>query len=166
MADRVERIVRQKIHDSIYFKTKCDRINAADFCDRAVDLTSIGGLINSRPSQFLCLVYKLTLISPSAEIVTEMLKQPYFKYLSALAAFYIRLVYNPVYVHELLEPLYADYRKLRLVDRNNCQKIVHMDEYIDALLTSERYLDLLLPNMPSRAKLVEIGLDPRPNLLA
>jgi hypothetical protein len=35
------------------------------------------------------------------------------RYLRALAAFYIRLVFRPVDVYELLEPLYKDFRKLR-----------------------------------------------------
>lgn len=163
--ERVERIVRQKIHDSLYFKTACFGINAADFCDRAAACTAVGGLVHARPTDFLCLVYKLVLIAPSSDIVVEMLRQPYFKYLTAAAAVYIRLLYNPLLVHQLLEPLYADYRKLRCVGRDGAQRLLCVDELVDALLTQERFFDLLLPTMPARAKLERVGLGPRANLL-
>lgn len=36
-----------------------------------------------------------------------------FRYLRALAAFYVRLTFDPLNVYEVLEPLLDDYRKLR-----------------------------------------------------
>lgn len=38
---------------------------------------------------------------------------PFFRYLRALAAFYIRLTFRSMDVYEILEPLMKDYRKLR-----------------------------------------------------
>ncbi|GMM50975.1 hypothetical protein DASB73_019330 [Starmerella bacillaris] len=165
MAEKVERIVRQRICESVYWKTACYSINAAQICDRAADLTAIGGLINTKPTDFLCLVYKLVLISPNVDIILEMLRQPYFKYLTALAVFYIRLCYNPMLVYQLLEPLYADYRKLRLIKKSGEQQILCMDEYIDRILRMERFLDLALPVMPARRKLEQIGLQRRVSFL-
>lgn len=161
----VEKIVRQRIYGSFYWKSECFGLNAATLCDRAVELTEVGGLYaNQRPTPYLCLVLKLVLMQPEREIIEEMLYQPYFKYLTAVAAFYVRLCYVPKDVFELLEPMFADYRKLRF-QRHSDVTLWHMDEFIDALLNQERVCDLALPRLPSRAQLEETGLPAREPLV-
>lgn len=166
MGERVvEKIVRQRIYGSFYWKSQCFGLNAATLCDRAVELTEIGGLFaNQKPTLFLCLVLKLVLIQPSREIIEEMLNQSYFKYLTAVAAFYVRLCYSSRDVFQLLEPLLADYRKIRFQRHSNII-LWHIDEFIDALLNEERVCDLALPRLASRARLEEIGLPPRQALV-
>lgn len=158
----IDKIVKQRIMTTVYWKRECYGINAATICDRASELKAVGGLhANQRPTDFLCLVCKLVLISPPREIIEEMLNQKYFKYLTALAAVYIRLCYDAVTVHKLLEPKLADYRKLRLLSRQGAPQLWHIDELIEALLTTMRCFDLTLPRMPSRQRLEDLGLDPR-----
>lgn len=158
----IDAIVKQRIMTTVYWKQECYGINAASLCDRAVELKAVGGLYaNQKPTNFLCLLCKLVLISPPREIIEEMLNQKYFKYLSALAAVYIRLNYDAMTVHKLLEPKLADYRKLRLITRQGTPQIWHMDELIDALLTTMRCFDLTLPRMPTRQRLEDLGLEPR-----
>lgn len=42
------------------------------------------------------------------------------RYLRALAAYYVRLTFDPVNVYEILEPLLDDYRKLRFRRMGEC----------------------------------------------
>jgi len=161
----IDQILKRKILDSPYWKTDCFALNAAGLCEKAADLREVGGLAhqNQRPTAYICLVYKLLLIDPPREIVEEMLRQPYFKYLTAMAALFVRLRYEPLAVHRLLEPLLGDYRKLRLQQRE--LTLWHIDELIDALLTEERVFGLALPRMPARLKLEDVGLEPREPLV-
>ena len=106
-------------------------------------------------------------LQPDTDIVQEYIKQqsskyvftfPFlffiivFRYLRALAALYFRMTAPDVEVYRVLEPLYNDYRKLRkrtLMD----WEIVHMDEFIDELLTKESSCDQILHRLPSRLSL-------------
>jgi pre-mRNA-splicing factor 38A len=84
-----------------------------------------------------------------------------FKYLRCLAAFYIRLAWEPVEIYKTLEPLLTDYRKIkrRLKDAFT---LTHMDQYIDDLLTKDRMCATSLWKLPSRANLEDLEmLDPR-----
>ncbi|KAF2845543.1 pre-mRNA-splicing factor 38A [Plenodomus tracheiphilus IPT5] len=84
-----------------------------------------------------------------------------FKYLRCLAAFYIRLAWEPVEIYKTLEPLLTDYRKIkrRLKDGYT---LTHMDQFIDDLLTKDRICATSLWKLPSRANLEDLDmLDPR-----
>jgi pre-mRNA-splicing factor 38A len=104
--------------------------------DKAIKLNAIGGVYdNSKPTQFISLLLKLLQIQPEKEILVEYLLVeefkcvqsaklvefepykpiPFFRYLRALAAMYIRMTFRAVEVYELLEPLLNDYRKLRML---------------------------------------------------
>jgi pre-mRNA-splicing factor 38A len=153
----IEKIVRERIYDSSYWKEQCFGLDAATFCDRAVELKFIGGqFANLRVSQFLCLVFKLIQLQPEREIVVEYLNQTDFKYLRAVAAFYIRLFFKAEDVYKLLEPLYVDYRKLRIRTTTSV-RLSYMDEFIDDLLTKERVCDTALPRLPKRVALEDLG---------
>ena len=77
----MEKAVRDRITDSYYWKEQCFGLNEATICDRAVDLTHIGGVAGTsqRPTPFLCLAFKLLQLSPEREIVLEYLHNEDFK---------------------------------------------------------------------------------------
>ncbi|KAF1847623.1 pre-mRNA-splicing factor 38A [Cucurbitaria berberidis CBS 394.84] len=84
-----------------------------------------------------------------------------FKYLRCLAAFYIRLAWEPVEIYKTLEPLLTDYRKIkrRLKDAFT---LTHVDQFIDDLLSKDRICATSLWKLPSRANLEDLDmLDPR-----
>ncbi|KAJ4363417.1 hypothetical protein N0V83_009710 [Neocucurbitaria cava] len=84
-----------------------------------------------------------------------------FKYLRCLAAFYIRLAWEPVEIYKTLEPLLTDYRKIkrRLKDAFT---LTYVDQFIDDLLTKDRMCATTLWKLPSRANLEDLEmLDPR-----
>lgn len=129
------------------------------------DLTYIGGTYGSnlKVTPFLCLLFKLIQLSPKWEIVKEFLHQKYFKYLTALAAMYIRLFARPKDVYLLLEPLLNDYRKLKYRQKNNEGVIlIYMDTFVDDLLRKERVCDIALPRLTKRIVLEDDNqLEPR-----
>ncbi|KAK9457975.1 PRP38 family-domain-containing protein [Dipodascopsis uninucleata] len=162
----IEKIIRERIFESLYWKEQCFGLTAATLCDRAVQLTYIGGQYGQqRPTPFLCLAFKMIQLQPEKEVVLEYLAAEDFKYLRALAAFYIRLTFPAVEVYKLLEPLLSDYHKLRL--RNSAGfSLMYMDEYVDLLLTEERVCDIALPRLPKRIVLEDMEeLDPRKSAL-
>lgn len=85
----------------------------------------------------------------------EYINQEEYKYLTALGCFYIRLVASSEDVFKILEPLYADYRKLRFRNIDGSFVITHMDEFVDSLINQEVYLDTLLPHISKRYILEE-----------
>jgi pre-mRNA-splicing factor 38A len=158
----IEKIIRERIQDSVYWKEQCFGLTAATLCDRAVDLKSIGGQYgNQRIAPFLCLVFKLIQLQPEEEIILEYLNQKDFKYLRAIAAFYIRLFYKSEDIYKLLEPLLNDYRKLRIRTTGGVH-LTYMDEFVDSLLNELRVCDTALPRLTKRVVLEDSELlDPR-----
>lgn len=165
----IEKIIRERIQETVYWKQHCFGLNCATLCDRVVeDVLFIGGEYggNLRVAPFLCLVFKLVLLQPEDEIIEYYLQQPDFKYLRAIAAMYIRLFYKPERVYTLLEPFLNDYRKLRIRD-NSGVGLTYMDVFIDDLLTKERVLSIALPRMISRQVLEDQDkLEPRESAIA
>ncbi|KAF8989107.1 Pre-mRNA-splicing factor 38 [Cyathus striatus] len=153
----IEAIIKTRIHESVYWKEHCFGLTAVTLIEKAIDLKAIGGVYgNQRPTEFLCLLLKLLQIQPEKEILVEYLRAEEFKYLRALAAFYIRMTFRAVEVYELLEPLLEDYRKLR--QRNMLgYSLTYIDEFVYALLTEERVCDIILPRLPKRQVLEENG---------
>src|SRR5204862_2459350 len=105
---------------------------------------------------FLCLAFKLLQLAPDKDVILEYLNfhdnaedgddsdhgdteallkaTGDFKYLRALAAFYIRLTFEPVQVYTTLEPLLADYRKLKMRTKDGFV-LTYIDQFVDDLLT-------------------------------
>jgi pre-mRNA-splicing factor 38A len=84
-----------------------------------------------------------------------------FKYLRCLAAFYIRLAWEPVEIYNTLEPLLTDYRKIKRRTKD-AFTLTHIDQFVDDLLTKERICATSLWKMPSRANLEDLEmLEPR-----
>lgn len=79
-------------------------------------LKCIGGLYGGakKPTKFLCLLFKMLQMNVSEEIVMTYLGAKEYKYLNALALFYLRLVLKAPRTFEVLEQFYVDNRKLRV----------------------------------------------------
>ena len=72
--------MRERIYEAQYWKEFCVPLNAATLCDQAVGLKYIGGQYsNVRPTEFLCLLFKLLQIQPEDAIIQEYLKAEEFK---------------------------------------------------------------------------------------
>ena len=152
----VEKITRQKIYESSFWKQHCFGLNEETLLDKAVELKYIGGVYGSlsKPTRFLCLALKMLQLQPDLEVVKEYITQPDFKYLTALGLFYLRFIGKPVDIYTTLESFLPDYRKLRV--RKLCGwQILHMDEFVDDLLQETLVLDLALPHLPMRKSLVQ-----------
>ncbi|ORX62179.1 PRP38-domain-containing protein [Hesseltinella vesiculosa] len=162
----VEKIIRERIYDSIYWKEDCFGLTAASLMDRAVELTCLGGEFgNHEPTPFLCLVLKMLQLQPEKDIVIDLIKQEDFKYLRALAAFYLRLVGSSKEIYMYLEPLLNDYRKLK-VRVGAGYTLTYMDEFVDNLLNQIRVCDVILPHLLQRHILEDNDeLEPRESAL-
>jgi pre-mRNA-splicing factor 38A len=163
----IEKITRLKVYNCIYWKEQCFGLTAETIIDKAIALKYCGGTYggNIKPTDFLCLVLKLLQLQPEKEIVIEYIRNEDFKYLRALGVFYMRLVGKAVDVYNYLEPLYNDYRKIAYRGLSGW-KLMHMDEFVDALLTEETLCDVALPHLPKRMKLEDLSLlQPRKSVL-
>ncbi|KAI9189918.1 hypothetical protein H9P43_001351 [Blastocladiella emersonii ATCC 22665] len=161
---KIEKIIRSRVYETRYWKEECFGLNAETLIDKAVELDAIGGQYgNQVPTPFLCLVLKLLQIDPTPDIVLEYIRDPEFKYLRALGAFYLRVVGSPVDIYTELEPLLNDARKLRRRMPGGAGfDLTFMDEFVDQLLTEERVCDVILPRLPKRYILEDAGeLEPR-----
>ena len=69
-------------------------LSAETLVDEAIKLKYIGGTYGGiqKPTKFLILVQKMLQIQPDSDIIIELIKNPDYKYVSALAMFYWRLV--------------------------------------------------------------------------
>ena len=94
----IEKIVRMKIYEHIYWKEQCfglngtftvasgsayrSHISAESLIDKAVEIDHVGGLATAhhKPTKFLCLVLKMLQIQPEKEIVAEFILNEDFKY--------------------------------------------------------------------------------------
>lgn len=157
----LETILRNKIYNTLYWKEKCFALTSETIIDRAINIKYIGGNYGSTkyPSDFICLVLKMLQIQPSDEIIEEYLSDDIaeYKYLRALTAFYVRLTARSPNVYKKLEPLYNDYRKLRVRNPDGSFSIIHMDEFIECLLNSESLFELTLPPLTKRRILEQNG---------
>lgn len=162
----MEKPVRERIVDCYFWKDQCFAVNEADIVNRVVENVSfIGGTYgdSQRPSPFLCLAFKLLQLSPTDEVLQEYLNYggEKFKYLRALALFYVRLTRQPKDVYEILEPHLCDYRKLKKRLRiGTC--LTYMDEFVDDLLMKDRVCGTTLWKIPKRIILEDLEvLEPR-----
>lgn len=162
----MEKAVRDRIIDSYFYKEQCFALNEADIVDRVVEHVSfVGGTYgdSQKPSPFLCLAFKLLQLAPSDDVLKEYmgLGGEEFKYLRALACFYVRLTRRAGDVYAMLEPYLEDYRKLRRKGRAGT-KMSHVDEFVDELLVGDRVCGTSLWKMPKREVLEDLEiLEPR-----
>lgn len=118
----IEKIMRERIYESLFYKSTCYSLNAHLLITPAENLTCIGGMYGAqKPTEFICLLLKILQIQPEPQIVDLFLDSK-FKYLVCLTAIYIRMVYPSAEVYRKLEPLLLDRRKIRF--RNiGCSRI-------------------------------------------
>ncbi|KAF0989536.1 hypothetical protein HZS_6149 [Henneguya salminicola] len=164
----IEKIIRSRIYESRYWKEECFSLTAELLVDKILQLKYIGGCFggNFKASDFLCLLLKMLQIQPEKEIIIEFIRNEEYKYMRALGAIYIRLVFIAADCYSYLEPLYCDYRKLRFKKSDGQYSIITMDEYIDHLLREESVCDIVMPNIPARRVLEELDiLEPRKSVL-
>ncbi|PVI05579.1 PRP38-domain-containing protein [Periconia macrospinosa] len=89
-----------------------------------------------------------------------------WKYLRCLAAFYIRLAWEPVEIYTTLEPLLTDYRKIKRRTKDGFT-LTYVDQFIDDLLTKDRICATSLWKLTPRTALEDIDeLEPRESPLA
>lgn len=174
----MEYITRQKIYDCRFWKESCFGLTAVDVLEGAAQsLTCIGGTFggNQQPTKFLCFTLKLLQLQPDDDLVQEFIQQDHFKYVRALGVFYLRLTGRPADIYEQLDPLYADFSKLKV----RCVtewKLLYMDEFITELLNpvgsgcnaSQNSIGIALPRLPLRETLQDAGYlpeGPRPSAL-
>ena len=158
-AHLLDKPVLDRVVDSYYWKEQCFAINEETLCDRAVDMTYFGGTYGQqKPTPFICLCLKLLQLMPERDIILEYLHQTEFKYLTALAAFYVRLTFEPAEdVYTTLEPLLGDYRKLRRRTRDGGYSLTYIDQFVDDLLTKDRVCATILPRLAQRTQLEDDG---------
>jgi pre-mRNA-splicing factor 38A len=162
----MEKAVRERIIESYFYKEQCFGVNEADIVDRVVEhVKFIGGVSGTvqKPTPFLCLAFKLLQLAPGDDVLDEYLHfgGDKFKYLRALAAFYIRLTRPDKDVYTKLEPFLEDRRKLRRKGRNGTS-LTYMDEFVDDLLTKDRVCATSLWKMRKRDILEDLEiLEPR-----
>jgi pre-mRNA-splicing factor 38A len=156
----IDTAVRDRITDSLYWKESCFGLNAATLLDRAVEMSYIGGTygVGMKPTPFICLAFKLLTLVPEKEIVLEYLGRggEEWKYLRALAAFYVRLTFDSVDVSRVLDAFLEDKRKLRR-RRKEGYTLTYMDEFVDELLTKDRVCGTSLWKLPARQILEDEG---------
>ncbi|KAH8816800.1 PRP38 family-domain-containing protein [Xylogone sp. PMI_703] len=162
----MEKPVRERIVESYFWKEQCFGVNEADIINRVVDHVSfVGGTYGDaqKPSPFLCLAFKLLQLAPSDEILQEYLEYggEKFKYLRALALFYIRLTRKAKDIYVTLEPYLEDRRKLKMKRRTGTS-LTYMDQFVDDLLIKERVCATSLWKIPKREVLEDLEvLEPR-----
>lgn len=162
----MEKPVRERIIDCYFWKDQCFGVNEADIVNRVIEhVHFIGGTYGDaqRPSPFLCLAFKLLQLGPSDDILREYLDYggEKFKYLRALAVFYIRLTRQAKDVYTLLEEHLVDKRKLKQKTRTGT-RLTFLDQFVDDLLVKERVCGTTLWKMPKREVLEDLEvLEPR-----
>ena len=75
-AELVEKILRMKIYQSMYWKEHCFGLTAEALVEKAVGLNYVGGTFGGqrKPTNFMCLILKMLQIQPDKEIIVEFIK--------------------------------------------------------------------------------------------
>lgn len=155
----IDQILRNRIYEAKYYKEECFGLTAETVVDKAMEFDAIGGCFggNKKPSNFLCLIFKMLQIQIEHDIILEFINNKDYKYVTCLGVFYLRLTGNPVEIYNILEPLYSDYRKIRRKLPNGKYDIIHLDEFIENLLCQDISCDVILPFIPKRHFLEQSG---------
>jgi pre-mRNA-splicing factor 38A len=165
----IEKIIRERIYSSRYWKEKCFGLNVESILDRAVQLNHLGGIYggNQKPTDFICLLLKLLQLQPSEEIIQTLIEAEEHKYLRCLASFYLRITGSPVKIYTTLEScLLIDFRKIRIRKGDGSFALMRIDEFAEKLLNSERFFDIILPRITKRIVLEDNELiEPRKPLI-
>merc|ERR1712188_43517 len=119
-----------------------------------------------KPTNFICLILKMLQIQPDRQIIVELIRNESYKYVRLLGAFYMRLCGRSVEIYRYLEPLYNDYRKIRVRTREETFVLSYVDVIVDDLLRKDVMFDTVVPRIQYRHVLEECGfIDRRTSLL-
>lgn len=155
----VEKITRERIYASLYWKEKCFGLTAESILDRALELNSAGASYGAqqKPTEFLCLLLKLLQLQPSEEIVLTYIGAEEHKYLRLLGALYYRFVFPAAKVYRVLEDLLSDFRRIRIRQRDGTFALKRFDELIWVMLREEKWFDCVMPRLTKRNVLEDSG---------
>jgi pre-mRNA-splicing factor 38A len=155
----LEKITRERIYASRFWKEQCFGMNAESLIDRAVQLKWAGGCVGAhqKPTPFLCLLLKLLQLQPAEEIVLAYIGAEEHKYLRLLGAFYYRFAFPAGKVYPLLEGLLSDFRKIRVQRKDGTFECKRFDELLWAILKEERMFDVIMPRIAGRMALEQAG---------
>ena len=80
----IEKIMRNRIYESTYWKEQCFGLTTETLVDKAIDLQYFGGTFggNQQPTPFLCLLLKMLQLQPEVEIVQEFIQNEEYKYVT------------------------------------------------------------------------------------
>lgn len=156
----MEKATIQRIIDCYFWKDQCFAVNEATLVDRVVNhVHFMSGTYgdSQKPSPFLCLALKLLQLAPSDDILQVYLDYggEKFKYLRALALFYIRLTRQAKDVYTTLEPYLVDRRKLKRKTRTGTS-LTYMDQFVDDLLVQGRMFGTTLAGLAKREHLEDL----------
>ncbi|CAD8047279.1 unnamed protein product [Paramecium sonneborni] len=164
----IDQIIRNKVFNSRYWKEDCFGLTAVTLVDKACKLDCVGATYSGtgKPVPFLCLLMKLLQINPEKDIILEFLQSKDYKYINALAMFYIRLTSKAKEAYPTIEQFYSDFRKIRIRNLDGTFAIWHMDELAEKLLNEENIFGISLPRFQKRWILEELGqLEARKSVL-
>lgn len=155
----IEKITRERVYASLYWKEKCFGLTAETVLDRALELSSVGASYGAqqKPTEFLCLLLKLLQLQPSEEIVLTYIEAEEHKYLRLLGALYYRYVFPSAKVYNVLEPLLVDFRRIRIRQRDGTFALKRFDELIWTLLREDKWFDCVMPRLTKRQVLEDSG---------
>lgn len=155
----IEKIVRERIYSSRYWKEQCFGLTTETIIDRALELKVIGGSYGAqqKPTEFLCLLLKLLQLQPTEEIVEAYINAEEHKYLRILGVVYYRFVFSSIKIYKTLEPLLSDFRKVKIRQRDGSVGLKRFDEMIWTLLREEKWFDVVMPRISKRRVLEDLN---------
>ena len=77
----IEKIMRNRIHSSLYWKEHCFGLTCETLVDKAIELEYFAGTFggNQQPAPFLCLLLKMLQLQPEIEVVKEFIENEEYK---------------------------------------------------------------------------------------
>lgn len=165
-----------RIAHCTYFRGACADLDEETLLDvavadggtgSAVGVDYVGG-VRPQPAPFVCLLLRMQQLGIGASddsslaVLRAYLEQREFVYVRLLAAVHARVALRSgALVYRLLDPLYADYRRVRVRAADGTVTEEHVDEFIDRLLRAqpgEEVLDgVRVPFLASRYALEAAG---------
>ena len=149
--------VENRVRQSPYYRRVCQPLRDVPTWAAAAraEVTYVGGAQSDPPAPFLCLLVRLRALRPGEQALQACLQDDQSVYVRVLAAAAVRAAarHGPR-VYQLLDPLLADYRMIRVRDvHSDAMHEWPVDEWIDRLLrfhgpSTIACDDRLLPGVP------------------
>jgi hypothetical protein len=165
--------LREQTRHCTFYRTYCFKASLKQLEEVTEEhVTYVGDCAALPPSPFLCVLLAYDCCSPSREEVAAHLDCSKNVYWRAIVATWIRWKESRAeQVYQLLDPLYRDYRPIKVRQKDNSYHNSYLDVFIDQLL---RYrcalvsleepfvLDVIpFPHLPQRYELEARGVLPQ-----